>query len=148
MPQSVLNQAVARAGKRKELTEKQKAFLENYVASGFQDAQQCALSAGYSESTSRQVVYQLKDEMIELAEMYLVEHAARASKTIVDVMTSDEGVAQASAKMDAAKTVLNSVGLGKKEKIDVSHNVSGGIFILPSKTRVEAIEGDYTEMDE
>ena len=39
--------------------------------------------------------------------------------------------------------------LGKKERLDVNHNVSGGIFILPEKhsVDVEAEDASYETMD-
>ena len=38
----------------------------------------------------------------------------------------------------------------KKEKLDINHNVTGGIFILPQKDTIDlsADDGDYTEVNE
>ena len=38
----------------------------------------------------------------------------------------------------------------KKEKLDINHNVTGGIFILPQKETIDlsADDGDYTEVNE
>ena len=35
-----------------------------------------------------------------------------------------------------AQTILDRVGLGKRETMDVKHEVSGGVFILPAKQEV------------
>ena len=139
---TAINQAVAAAGNRKELTEKQEAFMQNFMDNGFTDAKQCAINAGYSPKMALSVVRSLKDEIMELAEMMMVEDAPRAVLTFREVMESNEGIPQASAKMDAAKTVLDRIGLGKKEKVDVNHNVSGGIFLIPAKQEIKVVEGE------
>ena len=36
-------------------------------------------------------------------------------------------------RLQAAQTILDRVGLGKTERVDVNHNVQGGLFILPAK---------------
>lgn len=145
---TAIHQAVQAAGKRKELTERQEQFLQYYMDNGFKDAKGCAIAVGYSPKAAMQVVRSLKDEIIELAEMMLVEHAPLAALTVVDIMTSGAGIPQAANKMDAAKTLLDRVGMGKKEKMDVTHNVSGGIFIMPAKKEPVTVEGEYTEGDE
>jgi hypothetical protein len=55
----------------------------------------------------------------------------------------------ANVKLQAAQTILDRVGLGKKERLDVNHNVSGGIFILPEKQTIDitAEDGDYETLD-
>ena len=52
---------------------------------------------------------------------------------IIDVLESDEPIPQVNAKLQAAQTLLDRVGVAKKESINVNHNHSGGIFILPDK---------------
>jgi hypothetical protein len=48
-------------------------------------------------------------------------------------------------KLQAAQTVLERVGLGKTERVDVNHNVQGGIFILPEK---QTIDVEYANQEE
>ena len=36
----------------------------------------------------------------------------------------------------AAQTILDRVGLGKADRLDVNHKVEGGIFVLPAKEEV------------
>ena len=64
-------------------------------------------------------------------------------------MHSDEAVPQANVKLQAAQTLLDRVGVIKKEKLDINHNVTGGIFILPQKDTIDlsAEDGEYTEVD-
>ena len=60
-------------------------------------------------------------------------------------MKSDKPVPQANNKLQAAQTILDRAGVVKTDKLDVNHNVSGGIFILPEKQTIDitAEDGDY-----
>lgn len=127
----------AAKGRRVKLTDRQEQALQNFIDSGFEDPKASFIAAGYDPKTVHSAIRALRDEIQEIAEMFLVSHSPKAVKTILDVMTSEEGVAQAGNKLDAAKTVLDRIGLGKKDKVEVNHNVSGGIFILPSKDPID-----------
>jgi len=60
-------------------------------------------------------------------------------------MKSDKPVPQANNKLQAAQTILDRAGVVKTDKLDVNHNVSGGIFILPEKHTIdiEAEDANY-----
>ena len=62
--------------------------------------------------------------------------APQAAQKLVDVMESNEPIPQASMRVQAAQTILDRVGLGKKDTLDVKHEVSGGVFILPAKEEI------------
>jgi hypothetical protein len=64
-------------------------------------------------------------------------------------MKSDKPVPQANNKLQAAQTILDRAGVVKTDKLDVNHNVSGGIFILPEKHTIdiEAEDIDYEVVD-
>ena len=53
-------------------------------------------------------------------------------------MNSDKSMPQVNTKLQAAQTILDRVGVSKRERLDVNHNVNGGIFILPEKQPIEA----------
>ena len=62
------------------------------------------------------------------------------------MIDSDRPVPQASQKLAAAQTILDRVGVSKTDRVQVDHNVQGGIFILPQKENV-IIEGkDYEDI--
>ena len=128
--------------RKKELTEKQQTFLDNVVVTGG-DLKKAAELAGY-KGNHYQVIQSLKDELVDMAQNLLAHNAPRAAMKLVEVMDSDRPVPQASSKLQAAQTILDRVGLGKKERLDVNHNVQGGIFILPEKDTV-IVEGEYEE---
>ena len=59
-------------------------------------------------------------------------------------MTSDDAIPQVNTKLQAAQTILDRVGVSKKERLDINHNVNGGIFVLPEKKPIEVEAEDIT----
>jgi len=51
-------------------------------------------------------------------------------------MDSEKPIPQANMRLQAAQTILDRIGLGKSDRLDVSHKVEGGIFVLPAKEEV------------
>ena len=98
--------------------------------------------AGYS-GNHYQVIQSLREEIVELASNVLAREAPSAAFKLIEVMKSNVGLPQANVKLQAAQTILDRVGLGKKERMQVDHNVSGGIFILPEKQIINVTEGEY-----
>ncbi|ASF00192.1 hypothetical protein [uncultured virus] len=43
-------------------------------------------------------------------------------------------------KLQAAQTILDRVGVTKKERLEVNHNNTGGVFILPAKEEINIID--------
>ena len=120
------------APKERELTERQKSFLDNLIHTGG-DPKKAAELAGYAEGSYTSVVKSLKKEIIELASHILAQSAPKAAIKLVDVMDSEEPIPQASVRLQAAQTILDRIGLGKTERVNIDHKMSGGIFILPEK---------------
>jgi len=97
--------------KKKELTEKQQSFLNNVISMGG-DLKQAAELAGY-KGNHYQVIQSLKDELVDMAQNLLAHNAPKAAMKLVEVMDSDRPVPQASAKLQAAQTILDRVGVLK-----------------------------------
>ena len=55
---------------------------------------------------------------------------------LVNGLDADGSLPQANIRIEAAKQILDRVGLGKKEQLDITAKVSHGIFILPPKEDV------------
>ena len=56
-------------------------------------------------------------------------------------------ILQANNKLTAAQTLLDRVGVGKIDKVDVTHNMNaGGIFLMPDKAPLDIEDGDYEEL--
>jgi len=124
--------------KDKNLTEKQEAFLGHLVDTGG-DFKKSAELAGYS-GNHYQVLKSLKEEVVDLAQNVLAREAPTAAFKIIEVLKSDRPIPQANYKLQAAQTILDRAGVVKTDKVQVDHNVSGGIFILPEKHTVELKE--------
>ena len=66
-------------------------------------------------------------------------------------MQSSKAVPQANVKLQAAQTILDRVGVTKKEKLDINHKVTNSVFILPEKktidiTPIEDLSEDGTKL--
>ena len=133
---------------RRKLTEKQESFLNNLIETKG-NLKLSAELAGYS-GNHYQVLRSLKSEIVDLASDVLAREAPHAAFKLVEVLDSDTALPQANVKLQAAQTILDRVGLGKKERLDVNHNVQGGIFILPEKETIDikTEDGDYEELSE
>ena len=121
--------------KKRNLTEKQEAFLNHLVDTGG-DFKKSAELAGYS-GNHYQILKALKNEVVDLASDVLAREAPTAAFKLIEVMKSDKPVPQANNKLQAAQTILDRAGVVKTDKLDVNHNVSGGIFILPEKHTID-----------
>ena len=130
---------------KRELTDKQKSFLEHLVNTNG-DAKKAAELAGYS-SHYHHVVKTLKSEILELTQEILANSAPKAAFKVVEIMESKRPIVQANNKLAAAQTLLDRVGVSKVDKVDINHNMnSGGIFLMPDKAPV-IIEAEDAEYD-
>ena len=130
------------AKSNRKLTEKQENFLE-FLLETQGDIAKAAELAGYSGNTN-QVIKSLKQEIVDLAQNILAKEAPKAAFKLVEVMTSDKPMPNINAKLQAAQTLLDRVGVTKQDKVEVNHNVLGGIFILPEKESI-IIDGNVEE---
>ena len=130
----------------REYTERQLSFLANLLKTGG-DPKQAAELAGYSEGSYPQVIKALKQEMIDLASDVLAQSAPKAAFKLVEVMEAEHSIPQSNVKIQAAQTILDRIGLGKAERIDVNHKVDdsnqGSLFILHAKTPVTVDDAEY-----
>jgi|TARA_E500000318_G_C3535770_1_gene202487 hypothetical protein len=124
--------------KKRNLTEKQQSFLDNLVETRG-DFKKSAELAGY-QGNHYQILKSLKHEVVDLASDVLAREAPTAAFKLIEVLNSDRPVPQANYKLQAAQTILDRAGVVKTDKVQVDHNVSGGIFILPEKHTVELKE--------
>mgnify|MGYP003653335958 FL=1 len=126
---------------KRNLTEKQEAFLANVVETRG-DLKLAAELAGYS-GNHYQIIQSLRQEIVDLASDVLAREAPSAAFKLIELMSTEQSVPQANIKVQAAQTILDRVGVTKKERLDVNHNVTGGIFILPEK---QTIDVEYTDI--
>ena len=130
---------------KKELTTKQQVFLDNIVACNG-NLKQAAEIAGYAPGSYTTIAKSLRKEIIELAENIMASSAPQAALKVVEMVTSDNPLPQANIRLQAAQTLLDRVGLGKKDKLEVDVQGSQGLFILPAK-EMAVIDGEYEDAD-
>ena len=119
--------------KQRELTDRQKKFLEVLFDKANGDAVQAKLMAGYSEhSNTSSIIASMKDEIMEATQMYMSRNAPKAAVAMVSGM-DDPTQLGIRDKLGAAKELLDRVGLIKTEKVQVE--ASGGVMILPPKKK-------------
>ena len=131
---------------KKELTLKQKTFLDNLVKCEG-NARQAAEIAGYAEGSYTSVVKSLKKEILDISEGILAQNAPKAALKLVNIMDSEEPIPQANIRLQAVQTLLDRVGLSKTDKLNLNVEGSNGIFILPAKSET-IIEGEYEEANQ
>lgn len=117
----------------RELTEQQQTFLTALFGEAKGDPRKAGEIAGYAPTYYPKAIKALKEEILERAEYSLALHSAKAVKGLVDALDEDGKTPGVNIRMDAAKQILDRVGLVKKDKIDINAQVAHGIFILPPK---------------
>lgn len=127
----------------KNLTTKQQSFLDCLLTCNG-DVHKAGEMAGYSPASVYSVVKALKTEILDMAESILAQSAPKAALKLVDIMDSNNPIPQANIRIQAAQTILDRVGIGKSDRLDVNVNSSGGLFIIPAKKET-IIEGSYAE---
>tara|TARA_R110002012_G_scaffold88672_1_gene218189 strand:- start:40 stop:405 length:366 start_codon:yes stop_codon:yes gene_type:complete len=115
----------------RELTERQKKFLEVLFEEAGGDVVQAKLLAGYSEhSATSSIVASMKDEIMEATQMYMSRNAPKAAVAMVSGVDEPTQLGIRD-RLSAAKELLDRVGLTKTEKVQVE--ASGGVMLLPPK---------------
>jgi len=132
--------------KKRELTDKQQKFLDTLGSEAQGDIKNALKIAGYEDTSYYAVVKSLRQEIIDTANTILAHSAPKAAAKLVEVLESDAPIPQVNAKLQAAQTLLDRVGVAKREHINVNHNVSGGIFILPDKKET-IIDAETVEVE-
>jgi len=118
---------------KKSLTDTQEKFLDALFGEAQGSPRRAGELAGYSEHSYPKVLRNLKDEIVKRAENYLAIHSAKAATKMVNMLDEDGTTPHASIRMEAAKQILDRIGIVKKDQLDVNMNLKHGLFILPAK---------------
>jgi hypothetical protein len=121
----------------KSLTDTQEKFLDALFGEAQGNPKRAGELAGYSEHSYPKVLRNLKDEIVKRAENYLAIHSAKAATKMVNMLEEDGTTPHASIRMEAAKQILDRIGIVKKDQLDVNMNLKHGMFILPAKDEPE-----------
>ena len=130
---------------KRKLTEQQQTFLSTLATSAKGNINKALDIAGYKETSYYNVIKSLKDEIIDVATKILAKSAPQASQKLVEILNSDDPIPQVNAKLQAAQTLLDRVGVSKRDKLDVTHTATSGIFLLPEKKTL--IDGEAEEVE-
>lgn len=118
---------------KKSLTESQEKFLDALFGEAQGNPRIAGELAGYSDHSYPKVLRNLKTEIVSRAENYLAVHSAKAATKMVQMLDEDGTTPHASIRMEAAKQILDRIGVVKKDQLDVNMNLKHGLFILPAK---------------
>jgi len=121
----------------RSLTSTQEKFLDVLFGEARGNLKKAGELAGYSEHSYPKVVRNLKQEIISRAENYLATHSAKAATKIVDMLDEDGTTPHANIRMEAAKQILDRIGIVRKDQIDINMKSLHGIFILPAKDNID-----------
>ena len=127
-----MDSTITKAQKR-NLTDMQEKFLDVLFAEAKGNPREAARLAGYSENSYSKVIRNLKKEITELAENHLSTHSAQAANRLITLLDEDGTTPQASIRLAAANSILDRVGIVKKDQLDINMKALHGIFILPAK---------------
>ena len=128
----IMDSSITKTQKR-NLTDMQEKFLDVLFAEARGNPREAARLAGYSENSYSKVIRNLKKEITELAENHLSTHSAQAANRLITLLDEDGTTPQASIRLAAANSILDRVGLTKKDQLDINMKALHGIFILPAK---------------
>ena len=118
---------------KRNLTDMQEKFLDVLFGEAKGNPKEAARIAGYSDHSYPKVVRNLRKEITELAENHLSTHSAKAANRLIALLDEDGTTPQASIRLAAANSILDRVGIVKKDQLDVNMKALHGIFILPAK---------------
>ena len=118
---------------KRNLTDMQEKFLDVLFGEAKGNPREAARLAGYSENSYSKVIRNLKKEITELAENHLSTHSAQAANRLITLLDEDGTTPQASIRLAAANSILDRVGIVKKDQLDINMKALHGIFILPAK---------------
>ena len=127
---------------KKSLTASQEKFLDALFGEAKGNPKKAGELAGYSEHSYPKVLRNLRSEIVSRAENYLATHSAKAASKMVDMLDEDGTTPHAAIRLEAAKQILDRIGIAKKEKVDINVKALHGLFILPAKDIIKKVEDE------
>ena len=122
---------------KRNLTDMQETFLDVLFGEAKGNPREAARIAGYSPHSYPKVVRNLKKEITELAENHLSTHSAQAVTRLVSLLDEDGTTPHSNIRLAAANSILDRVGITKKDQLDINMKAVHGIFILPAKDGID-----------
>lgn len=116
---------------KRQLNEQQQKFLDVLFNEAKGSPHAARKLAGYAEGvTTVRVLQSLKEEVLDLTQLYLALNAPKAAFAIIGGIDdpTELGIKE---KLNAAKDLLDRVGVVKTEKVQIE--TGPGLMILPAK---------------
>lgn len=134
--------------KERQLTDKQKAFLEHLFNDAEGDYKKAKALAGYADSVpTSEIARSLSSEILELARMHLTMNAPTAAQKLTRLLHNPTE-ASAMNTLKIASNILDRVGVSAPKE-DVNLKIpSGGLFIMPAKERAKETEKEENNEEE
>ena len=125
---------------KRKLTDKQEKFLDELLSNGGH-VKNAVAAAGYKEQSRSWLTRSLRDEIIERTRSMLATNSVKAANRIIEGLDADGTVPlnQMDMRLKTAESVLDRVGLGKKQQVEVEGQIMHGIVMLPSKDKPKEI---------
>ena len=125
---------------KRKLTNKQEKFLDELLSNGGH-VKNAVAAAGYKEQSRSWLTRSLRDEIIERTRSMLATNSVKAANRIIEGLDADGTIPlnQMDMRLKTAESVLDRVGLGKKQQVEVEGQIMHGIVMLPSKDKPKEI---------
>jgi hypothetical protein len=95
--------------------------------------------AGYAKTSRSMVLKTLSDEILEAAKTEMAAHSVTAIHRVVEGMNDVGEHPRAELRLKAAQTLLDRVGLGKQEKVEIEGKLLHGVVLMPSKKAMPTV---------
>ena len=122
-----------RTDSSRKLTEKQATFIDALFDNGGKVGQ-AMKTAGYNPSRSN-LMKSMRDEIAARTKDYLAVNGVKAATRIVEGLDADgtTPLNQMDMRMKAAESILDRIGVSKKQTTEVTGQVVHGVVLLPAK---------------
>ena len=119
---------------KRKLTTKQERFLDELMKNGGH-VSNAVVAAGYSEQSRSWLTRSLRDEILDRTRNMLATNSVKAANRIVEGLDADGSVPmnQLDMRLKTAESILDRVGIGKKQQTEVQGQILHGIVMLPAK---------------
>ena len=126
----------------RKLTEKQASFLDALFDNGGKISE-AMRTAGYNTSRSK-LMQSMRDEIAVRTKDYLAVNGVKAATRIVEGLDADgtTPLNQMDMRMKAAESILDRIGVSKKQTQEITGQVVHGVVLLPAKNELKDVTLD------
>ncbi len=133
-----------RTDPKRKRTEKQASFLDALFENGGKISE-AMRTAGYNTSRSK-LMQSMREEIAARTKDYLAVNGVKAATRIVEGLDADgtTPLNQMDMRMKAAESILDRIGVSKKQTQESTGQVVHGVVLLPAKNELKdvTLEGE------